>query len=374
MATPPGAGQPPRTTALERGAPDPDLGRLLGRGEQQTVLDDAEDRAHLQPGRGDRLPVQLEAACSGVVPCEQQAPPRQPTGHAGHEVDPVLVVELGDDRRGQGGGVHGEQPEPLLVPGLHGQGERPVGLPDDVGEVAEGLPVPLDLPGLGGPAGGVERDDEEPHLGVRGARRRVPDRSRRRGRVRGVAEVPDPDRGDVDAGHGERVARRRPPQPLVTPHLLGGDELRQAPGHPVGLPAGLPAGLPVGLPVDQRAVADPVGADEPRSRRAHVGDRPPVGGEQGRHGGVRRQPLGLATVEVGDEELPTDREHGPRERAVGVVARDATSAFAGALASGALRGRELVGRRVAGAGDQPLLTLGVEHPQPRRRVVACEGA
>ena len=75
----------------------------------------------------------------------------------------------------------------------------------------------------------VERDDRVVRAG-----RRIADGLGRGRRVRRVRDVPHADGAVVDAGGQQRRAVRSPPEAAVPVHLLGGDELGDAP-HDVGI-------------------------------------------------------------------------------------------------------------------------------------------
>jgi hypothetical protein len=134
-------------------------------------------------------------------------------------------------------------------------------------------------------------------------------------------------RGFIDAGNEQPLAVRRPPEAAHPVHLLGGDELGQAPRHAVG----------IGL--DECPVRAAVDIDEPQGAARGVGDMPSGRVGSGVDDGRGRWQLpGTACVQV-REPRPAGQGEG-REGVVTVhgVADDATGALAGTLAPRPLLG------------------------------------
>ena len=181
--------------------PQVDLGRLLGPGDQDGVPGHGDHRRHLEPGRGDRVAADGQAAgvAGRVVGGHDQAAV-QPGRHPGDDVDPGRVVLGGQLGGGPGARVGGQDLGGRLVAGLDEQGQGAAGLPADRDQVGVGGPVPGDLD----PAAG-QVDDMEADLGVVGAGGRVRERDRLDRRVGRVGQVEPPHPAQVDPGHGQAL-------------------------------------------------------------------------------------------------------------------------------------------------------------------------
>ena len=185
------------------------------------------------------------------------------------------------------------------------------------------------------------------------ARLRVPHRTRRDRGIDGRRQVPRTNRALVHAGRDEPLAVGRPPVAAETAHLLGRDELRQAPTH-VGLGIGREQG------VDARGEVDDV-----QVTPGDIGHAPAGGiGPRIERGSRAGQLAHVAADEVGQEQPLADDERGDRQRRIRSE-RDDTGLL---LRRRARAGRALAADvRLAGAGRR---TRRVRGPRRRRRPIA----
>ncbi len=239
-------------------APDLEVGGVVERvgDEQHARPVDGGDAADLEVGRRDRVALHEQPAGAAAVGAGDQRAVAAEPRHAGHELDPLLVLVLEADVGGAGVGVDVEDPQPPLVARLDRDEQTAVG-PVDVGEVLEAGPIPLDVDDAA-----VESDEVEGDVGVGRAGTGIGQLGRLGRRVGGIGEVPALDGPGVDASDGEALAVGTPPVPAEAVHLLGGDEVGAAPRDRFGL-VGLAAGEHPPAPVE---LAD---AEQPA---ADVGD------------------------------------------------------------------------------------------------------
>ncbi len=347
----------------DAGGPPPELPAdgVVGGLEEDPVLGDRDHCLDLQPLRGDGLAVDHEPPGVVEVGGDDETAVRQQGRDAVDGVDPDLVGLLEQHRRGAGRRVEPEHERPALVARHHLQdaaGLRPRD-PDDVG-VRRPVPRHVD-------AGTVEGQDVQGHLGVVAAGDRVAVLGGRPVGMRRVGDVPPLDRPVVDPGREQGAAVGCPPVAAEPVHLLGGDELRDAPedllllgggqhlrlravrGHHVQRTFGgvrHPGAGRVGSRVDDRAgrreLAHPAAADQ-------VGQPEPAAESEGRNGGV----------------------------AVGGVADDAAGTLAAALAPRPLGGGQLLlpaREQCVRVGDGRLRPGGhVHRPQRAHRIGVVPG-
>ena len=157
----------------------------------------------------------------------------------------------------------------------------------------------------------VEREDLQRHAGVGRAGGGVGDDGGRAVRVGGVGDVPAPYRAVVHPCDEQRLPVRGPPVPAHPAHLLGRDEVGEPVGDVWGVRLGDRGGGARGDVVDVQRAA------------AHVRDPAAVrvGPRVDHAAGRLHQPRGAARGEVGDVELPGQRERRHRDRPVRRVAR-----------------------------------------------------
>ena len=354
--------------------PQVGLGRLLGPGDQDSTAGRGHDGVHLEPGRGHRVAVDGQAAgVRGRVVGGQDQAAVQPGRHPGDDLDPGRVVLGGQLGGGPGVGVGGQDPGGGLVAGLDEQGQGAAGVPGDRDQVRVGLAVPGDLD-----LAAVQVDDVEADVGVVGAGGRVGEGDGLDRRVGRVGQVEPPDPADVGPGHGQALPVRGPPEPTGAAHLLGGQELGQAPGD---LRVVLADESP-GVLVDRRATASLLEPPGPE-----VGDVEGAAGDPGHLAAGRVDPwvehalagrqlpdLAVGVVEGGHEQAAGQGEAGHGQVQVGGEGDDAAGPLPGPLAAGPLLGRQVLGavaEQGGRVGDEPLGPRGqVEDPQPVDRVVA----
>ncbi len=262
-----------------------------------------------------------------------------------YELDPGVVVVAPDRAGTSRGDIDRQDLEPALVAGLHRDGQ-PVLVPVHVRQVRKPDPVPGDLqPGVAVECHEVQRD-----IGIRCARSGIPDGVRSRARVGRIRDVPDLHRFDVDAAHGQGGAVGRPPEPAMSAHLLGGDEVGTAPGHGVGVARLGHQAASVALQVRHPQLAAPNEGDLTVVRRGarcrpRIEDRP-VDRNMSRPGGV----------EVGGEQLAGERERGERRIFRQCVRCDTAGAFAHSFTPRPFLGRQV--GIVAGHGRQQRNRIG----------------
>ena len=350
--------------------PQADLGRLVpGRGEQHRVPVGAGDVPDLQAGRGDRAggagPVlvggaQQQAARPLGVGRPDDLPVAGPGGHPGHDVQPLRVGVLADQRGLPGGRVSLAQLHPALVPALHHE-QRVGRVPAHRGQVGELGPVPADL-GLAA----VQPGQQQRHVRVGGARGRVADVRRWPARVGRVGDVPALHRPLVHPGGQDGRAVRRPPVAAQPAHLLGRDELGQ-PERQARRAAG----------TGQYPVLAGPDVDNVQRAGAHVADVPAVRVWPGvvrrvLHGDLLRRASWAAQIgQLGQVDATAQGEHGHPQVAVGGVADDPAGLLAGPFPARLLRGGQVtLGRVQRGwVGHQFLLPGGhVQLPQAGQRV------
>ncbi len=162
---------------------------------------------------------------------------------------------------------------------------------------------------------------------------------------------------------------RGPPVAAVAPHLLGGDELREAPADVAARVLSRHL-VVVGAvrPDDPHRTAGDVGDLTPRRVRPRVDDRL-----------QRGEPAHPGAGQIGDVERAGEPERSDRDRAVGRVPDHAAGALPGPLATcPLLRGQLLgTGEHVAWVGDDPLghgVRTDVGDPEQRGAVGARRGA
>ena len=298
-------------TAVFR-AVDVDLRRIgVGRAEQH-LLAHVQHRPQLQAGRGHRDAADQQAVAAFGHALGDQAAVGSPRGRAGDDVDPVLVGG-GVDHLGRAvGDVDGQDVHPLLVPRLHGEQRRAACRPVHGGQV---LPVTAcDVHPRA-----VQAEQRKGHLGVGRACRGIGDDVRRVLRVGRVADGP--------ARHG---AVRGPPVAAGPVHLLGGDELGEAPGDVLS------------VLLDQRAILAGGQLDH---------TQPPIGDVRDvRAGGIGPrvddrlldQHPHRAGGQVEDVQLAGEGECRDRERVVDAIGHDTAAGLAGALTPCALLGGQLL--------------------------------
>ena len=258
-----------------------------------------------------------------------------------------------------------QQPHPALVPALHHHQRIVLALPAGGHQVGERGPVGVDVHG-----GAVQPGQQEGHLGVRGARRRVGHLGGRPLRVGGVGDVPPGDGRLVHPRDQQRRTVRGPPVAAVAVHLLGRDELRQPERHARGAPR-----------VGQDLVFGGVGqAGHPQRPGADVGQPLPgrVGAGIQRRGGhrhlVRGRRVRAGQVHRVDPPRPGEDRH--REVRVRGVGHDAAGLLPDPFPAGALLRRQvlLVAAQRPRVRDQPLRPAAdVQHPQAGHRVAAALG-
>ena len=289
-------------------APHVQLRRLLGAREDDDVAG-RRDRVDLQADRGRGLAVDQQP--SRVVPVArgEQTPAGQPRWRAGRDVRPDVVVVLPHDLGTAGVGVDRQHLHVALVAGLH-EHERGAFLgPRDRHDVLERFAVPHDVDPRS-----VQPQDVQGHERIRRARLGVAHRPRRRRRVDRRGDVPDLERPVVHPRGEQPVPVGRPPIPAATLHLLGRDELGDAPMDVGVFVVGEPSIGP-GRQVDrvQRAAGD-------------IGHLPPRGVGPSVERRTRGRELTDPTLdEIRDEQTIADDERCDRERRIRRVRHDARS-------------------------------------------------
>ena len=201
------------------------------------------------------------------------------------------------------------------------------------------------------------------HLGVGAAGDRVAALGGGLLGVRRVGDVPTLDRAVVDAGGQQRAAVGCPPVAAEPVHLLGGDELRDAPGDLLLLTGGQHLGLRTVHGHDVQGALG--GVRHPGAGRvgARVDDR--AGGR-----GSSRTPPSPTRSATQSRLLTGERRDGGV--AVGGVADDAACTLAAALAPRPLRGGQLLvpAARAARAGRRPAsrcpVATSIDHSAPDR--------
>ncbi len=282
---------------------------------------------------------------------------------ARHDLHPDVGGLRPQVPHGAGQRVRGERAQGALGAVLHGEDHRrgavqPVRPPrgDQVRQLRTVPLHPHRLPGA------VRAQHRQPHLGVVRARRRVGDRLRGGLRAARVADVPAPHRGVVDAGGEQEGPVRGPPQAPVAAHLLGGDELGQAPGDVLPVGGGHDPVAAVGdVQHVDRAAAD-VGHRPARGRQHRVDDR----------GGRGQLPGSGRAVQLHAVELAGQGEDRAGERLVDAVGDDAAARLAQPFPPGPLLRRQVltgVADR-ARVGDHPLRAVRLGDPQAGRGVRA----
>lgn len=330
-----------------------------GRGDQDVALADVQHRPDVQLPAGQGPVADGQDPRPALVGDPYEPPVGRPGRDARQEFQPVRVLV---DMHGAGRarrGVDGQVELGALVPGLHEQQRRPVRGPVDPGEIGVAGPVPDDLG-----AGPVQRVQEEPHLGVGRARRRIGDPH---GLLAGVGRVRDPPAPHgrvVRAGDQEAVRAGAPPVAARAGHLLRGDEL----GEPVRHFGRLGLG--------ERPVVVALGPHDPQRAPRHIGHVAPVGGgARVEHRARHRQLAGGPGAQLGGEQAAGQRERGEFDGRVGGIPDDSGRTLPAALAPRPLLGGEPLApaaEQRAGVRRDPLRTTAhqVEHPEP----VAAIGA
>ena len=210
-----------------------------------------------------------------------------------------------------------------------------------------------------------EVSDEQRHVGVRGARRRVTDLGGLPVRIGRVGDVPAPDVRLVYPRDEQPGAVGRPPVAAEAAHFLARDELREAVRDAV-------------FPRDDRVVAG-FEVGDPQPARVHVADLAPrrVRPRVERRGVRGHQPrLAGGVAERGRVHLPGQREDREGVPLVGRVGHDARAGLPDPLPPRALLRRQVlvvgaerlrVGYQAFRAGARGGL------PQAAHRVVAALG-
>ena len=215
--------------------PQPDLGRLGGRLEQDGVAVDAEDAADLQARRGDRDGIGPGAAISSrrrvssSSPVQTIRPSAVQAGTPGTISSQRGSVSSRSTLGPAGAGVDRKQPHRPLVPALHHHQRIVLALPAGRDQVRERGAVGVDRH-----AGAVQPDQEEGHVGVRGARGGIGHLGGRPFRVGGIGDMPPGDRRLVHPRDQQRRTVGGPPVAALPVHLLRRDELGQPERHPRG--------------------------------------------------------------------------------------------------------------------------------------------
>ena len=180
----------------------------------------------IRPSTATRRRSSATTTCTIRAPSASAPAPGRKAGlpWAGLHPDGVLV---GPDLPGRAGvGVGHQHGGPALVARQHLQRQRAAGLPAHVDEVGQRLAVPGDRRRRP-----VEVDHRQRDVRVGGARGRVARRDGGDVRVDRRGDPPRRNRGDVDARGDQALPVRGPPVAARAVHLLGGDELGEAPRH-----------------------------------------------------------------------------------------------------------------------------------------------
>ena len=215
-----------------------------------------------------------------------------PGGDARDDLQPPRIGVLAQHGGLPAAHLDGEQPHRALVPALHHDQRVVLALPARRHQVRKRGAVGVDRH-----AGPVQPDQQEGHLGVRGAGGGIGHLGGRPFRVGGVGDVPPVYRRLVHPRDEQRRTVRGPPVAALAVHLLCRDELRQPERHPRGSPRlrqHLVFGLVFGL-TRQAGNPERAGADirEPpsgrvgagiagRGTRRHFGRRPARAGQVSR--------------------------------------------------------------------------------------------
>ena len=331
-------------------------------GEHDARPVDRRHRADLQVGRRDRLAIDQQALGAVAVDARDERPVGGDGWHAGDEVHPRVVAVVGEVFGRPRRRIDPAELEPPLVAALH-RHQQPGVAPVDVGEVREGVAIPLHVDHRT-----VEAEDVQRHVGVGGAGGRVRQLPRCSRGIGGIGEVPALHRRRVDAGDGEGGAVGAPPVAAVAVHLLGGDEVRRTPRHRlrlVRLAAGQQAPATVELADAQQA---PVDVRHPVRQRV----RPRI-----EHRAGDGELACRAADQAADEQPPTDGKRCDGDGGIGGEGRDPAGRLADPLAACPFLGRQrlVVAPEDLGVGDEAFLTRrGVDDPEAVDRVGAAAAA
>jgi hypothetical protein len=183
--------------------------------------------------------------------------------NADGNVHPRRIGHRTEHRRVTGVRVHPEEVGGALIARLH-RHQRIPGAPVHPDHVLESLPVPPDLARTSG-----QVDDQQPHIGIGLADRRVANHRRRPFRLGSVRHVPGGDLTLVDARHDQSATVRRPPVAGVAVHRHPRREL------------GASTRVRFAVRLADDPLIGPVGIDHVQCAVTHIGDDPPGGVEAG---------------------------------------------------------------------------------------------